>query len=135
MLRPHDPNRPLRGAMIGTGSIAAHHMLGWKAVPGVEVVALANRTRDKAVSLGREFGVSEGHVYSDYREMLAREELDFVDVATAPHFHREAVLAAAGRGVHVLCQKPFAGSVEEAREMVAACNAAGVRCVVNENWR
>ena len=134
-MKPHDPARPLRGAMIGTGSIAIHHMLGWRAVPGVVIVALANRTRDKAVSLGHQFGVPERNVYADYPEMLEREELDFVDVATAPHLHREAVLAAAERGVHVLCQKPFAGSFAEGREMVAACDAAGVRCVVNENWR
>jgi predicted dehydrogenase len=67
--------------------------------------------------------------------LLGSEELDFVDIATAPHIHREQVLAAAEHGLHVLCQKPFATSMEEAREMIGACQTAGVRCVVNENWR
>ncbi|NHZ70451.1 MAG: Gfo/Idh/MocA family oxidoreductase [Proteobacteria bacterium] len=125
----------IRGAMLGTGSIAVHHLRAWQAIPRVEIVALANRTRDKAVSLGSEFGIHETHVYSDYRDLLESEDVDFVDIATAPQIHREQVLAAAGAGVHVFCQKPFAPSMPEALEMVEACESAGVRCIVNENWR
>jgi predicted dehydrogenase len=128
-------DRLLRGAMLGTGSISIHHMRAWRIIPGVKIVALANRTREKAVSMGREFGVDDAHIYADYRELLDRETLDFVDVATAPAIHREQILAAAAHGVHVLCQKPFATSLGEAREMIAACDQAGVRCIVHENWR
>jgi len=128
-------DRTLRGAMLGTGSIAVHHLRAWQAIPNVQIVALANRTRERALTYGNEFGVDSEHIYSDYRDLLANETLDFVDIATAPHIHREQVLAAAARGVHVLCQKPFATSVAEAIEMIHACDAAGVRCVVNENWR
>lgn len=127
--------RPLRGAMLGTGSIAVHHLRAWQAISGVEIVALANRTRERALAYGKEFSISEPHIYADYRELLENEQFDFVDIATAPHIHREQVLAAAERGIHVLCQKPFATSIAEAVEMVEACEAVGVRCVVNENWR
>ncbi len=128
-------DRPLRGAMLGTGSIAIYHMRAWQAIPDVQIVALANRTRSRAEALGRQFGIDDAHIYADYRELLDREAVDFVDIATAPHIHREQVLAAADHGVHVLCQKPFATSIEEAWEMIQACEHAGVRCVVNENWR
>lgn len=121
--------------MLGTGSIAVYHMRAWQAIDGVQIVALANRTRDRAVRLGAEFGIDEPHIYADYRDLLRDESLDFVDIATAPDIHREQVLAAAAHGVHVLCQKPFATSVDEAADMIEACAAAGVRCVVNENWR
>jgi predicted dehydrogenase len=121
--------------MLGTGSIAIHHLRAWDAIPGVEIVALANRTRERALAYGRDFHVQPEHIYADYRELLAQETLDFVDIATAPHIHREQVLAAAARGIHVLCQKPFATSIPEAVEMITACDVAGVRCVVNENWR
>lgn len=121
--------------MLGTGSIAVHHLRAWQAIPGVEIVALANRTRERALVYGKEFGISETHIYSDYRELLSNEQPDFVDIATAPHIHREQVIAAAERGIHVLCQKPFAASIAEATEMIQACEVAGVRCVVNENWR
>ena len=125
----------LRGALLGTGPIAVFHMRAWAAIPGVEIVALANRTRSRAEVFGREYGVPDAHIYADYRELLEREDVDFVDIATAPAIHREQVLAAAQHGVHILCQKPVATSMAEAREMLAACKAAGVRCVVNENWR
>jgi predicted dehydrogenase len=127
--------RVLRGAMLGTGSIAIHHMRAWQAIPGVEMVALANRTRSRAEALAVETGLESARIYSDYRELLANETLDFVDVATAPFVHREQVLAAAEAGIHALCQKPFATSVDEALEMIDACDQASVRCVVNENWR
>ena len=127
--------RVLRGAMLGTGSIAIHHMRAWQAIPHVDMVALANRTKPRAEALAVETGLESARIYSDYHELLAEETLDFVDIATAPHIHREQVLAAAEAGIHVLCQKPFATSMGEALEMIEACERAGVRCVVNENWR
>ncbi len=125
----------LRGALLGTGPIAVFHMRAWAVVPGVKIVAFANRTRSRAEAFGHEYGVPHAHIYADYRELLEREDVDFVDIATAPAIHREQVLAAAQHGVHILCQKPVATSMPEAQEMLAACEAAGVRCVVNENWR
>jgi predicted dehydrogenase len=121
--------------MLGAGSITVHHAQAWRAIPEVRIVAVANRTRSRGERRAAELGLDGSHVYEDYRALLRDEELDFVDIASAPHLHREHVLAAAERGLHVLCQKPFATSVDEAREMIAACETAGVRCVVNENWR
>jgi len=121
--------------MLGTGSIAVHHMRAWQAIPGVEIVALANRTRSKAVALGAEFGIDESRIYSDYRDLLEHEKVEFVDIASAPHVHQEQVLAAAAARVHIICQKPFAPTVADATEMIEACERAGVYCVVNENWR
>jgi predicted dehydrogenase len=121
--------------MIGTGGISVFHMRAWRDVPGVEVVALADPATDRAAELGREHGVSPEHVYAGLDDLLDRERVDFVDIATPPHVHIENVLEAAQRGVHVLCQKPLATSLDEARHMITACDAGGVRCVVNENWR
>ena len=125
----------LRGAMLGTGSIAIHHIRAWQAIPCVEVVALANRTKSRAEALAVESRLEDARIYSDYQELLANETLDFVDIATAPFVHREQVLGAAEAGIHVLCQKPFATSVAEALDMIDSCERAGVRCIVNENWR
>lgn len=127
--------RPLRGALLGAGSISIHHLRAWRLIPNLQIVAIANRTRERALALGRQFGVEPDHIYSDYLELLDNEDLDFVDIATAPAIHREQTLAAAQRGLHVLCQKPFATSLTEAEEMIAACDAGGVRCIVHENWR
>jgi len=125
----------LRGAIFGAGSIAPYHLRAWSRIPEVRIVALANRTREKASRLGREFGIDEAHIYADYRDLLAYEKLDFVDITTAPSVHYEQVLAAARCGIHILCQKPLTTSLQEARALIVACEQAGVRLVVHENWR
>jgi len=130
-----EPCRTLRGAMLGCGHISHFHLRAWAQIEGVEIVALANRTVGKAETRAREFGIPLSHVYSDYRDLLEGEELDFVDIATAPHIHRRQVEAAAAHGLHVLCQKPFAPTLEDARAMIAACEGAGVLLSINENWR
>lgn len=127
--------RPLRGAVLGCGHISPFHLRAWAQIEDIEIVALANRTLDKAQARAREFGVPLEHVYSDYRELLECERPDFVDIATAPQVHREQTEFAARYGCHVLCQKPLAPTLEDAYAMAAACQAAGVLLSVNENWR
>jgi predicted dehydrogenase len=121
--------------MFGAGQVAPYQLKAWKSIEGVEIVALANRTISKAKNLANEFSMDEKHVYSDYHELLEEENIDFVDVATAPHVHREQVEACAQHGLHVICQKPFAPSVEDAWKMIEACDREGVLLSINENWR
>lgn len=126
----------LRGALIGTGSIAQYHLTAWQRVPGVRIDALCNRTIEKARAMGQRFNISDDHIYSDLDDLLAHEpNLNFVDIATAPDLHRVQTETAARRGLHVLCQKPLAPSLADAQAMLAACRAAGVLLSVNENWR
>lgn len=128
-------DRSLHGALLGCGHIAPFHLRAWEQIEGVEIVALANRTVSKAEACAREFGIPLKHIYSDYRELLEKEDIDFVDIATAPHIHRPQVEAAAAHGRHVLCQKPFAPTLNDAQAMMAACERAGVLFSINENWR
>jgi predicted dehydrogenase len=125
----------LRGALLGCGHIAPFHLRAWAEIEGVEIVALANRTIGRAEARAREFGIPLSHVYSDYRDLLENEQLDFVDIATAPDIHRRQVEAAAVHGLQVLCQKPFAPTLDDARAMIGACGRAGVLFSINENWR
>jgi predicted dehydrogenase len=126
----------LRGAVIGTGSIAPYHLAAWQRIQGVEIVALCNRTVEKAQALGERFGVGADHIYQDLDDLLEHEtDLHFVDIATAPDLHRAQVEAAARRGLPVLCQKPLAPSLADALAMLDACRQAGVLLSVNENWR
>jgi predicted dehydrogenase len=125
----------LRGALLGCGQVSGHHLRAWAQIDEVEIVALYNRTISKAEQRAREFGISLDHVYNDYNEMLSKEELDFVDVATAPGVHRDHVQASASHGYNILCQKPFAPTIEDAQAMIEACDRAGVVFSINENWR
>jgi predicted dehydrogenase len=133
--QPYPAGRILRGALLGCGHISTYHLRAWEQIEGVKIVALANRTRSRAEERAREFGIGLEHVYSDYHEVLDREELDFVDIATAPDIHRMQVEDAAARGLHIFCQKPFAPSLEDAQAMITACDQTGVLFAINDNWR
>ena len=122
----------LRIALLGAGYAGRIQLEGWRTVPGVQVVGLWNRTAARAHALGGELGVP---VYEDVDALIGQADVDAVDVATAFETHRDLSLRAAAAGKHVLCQKPLAPTYEEAAALVEGCRRAGVRLMVNENWR
>jgi predicted dehydrogenase len=119
--------------MMGTGFWAQYQLSGWRELEGAECVAVYNRTRSKAEALGRRFGIER--VYDDAEELVARERLDFLDVITDAGTHRRFVELAAAHRLPVICQKPMAESLEDARAMESACREAGVPLLIHENWR
>ncbi len=123
----------LRGALIGCGFFSINHLHGWRGVEDASIVAICDRDPARLTIAGDQFGMARR--YSSAEEMLANERLDFVDIATTAPSHRPLVELAARRGVGVICQKPFAPSLPDARAMVAACESAGVRLMVHENFR
>jgi predicted dehydrogenase len=123
----------LRGGLIGCGFFAANHLNAWAGVEGAEIVALCDRDPGRLAAAAQRFAV--GRSYADAAEMLATERLDFVDIATTVPTHRPLVELAAGAGVHMICQKPFADGMADARAMVAAAAAAGRTLMVHENFR
>lgn len=122
-----------RGGLVGCGCFASNHLHAWQEVEGAEITAVCDRQAERAQAYGERFSVKE--VYSEVSGMLDAAELDFVDIVTTPETHRELVEEAASRGLHVICQKPMAPSVEDAGAMVEACRSAGVRFMVHENFR
>ena len=126
-------NGRLRVGLVGCGFISARHGPAWLASDDAELVAVCDQDLPKAERRAAEWGISG--VYRDAAEMLDKERLDVVDIATRPGTHTLLVGMAAARGIHVLCQKPLAPTLEEAAAMVATCERAGVRFMVNEMWR
>ena len=126
----------LRGALVGAGRVSANHLQAWMRIPQAEIVAVADPDLAKARERAQAFDIDAAHVYAGLAELLdAEARLDFVDIATRPQTHLEVVGLAAAHGLHVNCQKPFALSLADAREMIRACREAGVVLNVNENWR
>ena len=122
-----------RGALIGCGFFANNHMHGWAEVAGAEIVAVCDRDAAKAEAMAQRFGIPA--VYTDAAEMLAKEHLDFVDIATTSGSHRALVELAAPRVRLVICQKPMADTLADGGAMVAAAASAGVPLVIHENFR
>jgi len=109
----------MRAAIAGSGFIAQVHAVALRAV-GVEVVAVASRTLEGAQAFGG------GTAYDDLEALLERENVDVLHICTPNAVHASQALAAIERGLHVVCEKPLAVSVEESRRMLEAASERGV---------
>ena len=118
----------LKGAIIGCGWFAENHRQAWLRIPGVEIVAAADRHLDRAQRFAK-------RAYSSAEELFAREQLDFVDIATHADSHLPLVQPAAERNIPTICQKPVAPDWPQAVKLVEAAETAGVRLMIHENWR
>jgi predicted dehydrogenase len=123
----------LRGGLIGCGFFEVNHMHGWRDAEGAEIVAICDRDAERLKVVGDQFGIAGR--YADAEEMMAKEKLDFVDIATTVNSHRALVELAASHKLPTICQKPFAPTLADAKAMVEACRKAGVPLMVHENFR
>jgi predicted dehydrogenase len=125
--------KALRFAVIGTGFWSNYQIPAWKELEGVELVAVCNQTRKRAEEVAAKFGVPK--VYDTAAELIENEELNFVDIITDVDTHADFTLLAANKGVHVICQKPMAPSLESAQQMVESCKEKRVQFFIHENFR
>lgn len=120
---------------IGAGFIMKDcHLVAYHNA-GFHPYAIASRTKARSEEAARERGV--GKVYETWQQMLADEQIDIVDIAYPPHLQLEIVREAC-RYPHIkgiLCQKPIAMSLEDAKEIVKLCKDAGKKVAVNSNMR
>lgn len=132
--RPPRPKayRPKIG-LIGCGGIAEYHLRAYREM-GLEVVALCDRTLAKAEKRRVEF-FPEAEVYSDYRDVLRREDVEVVDLALHPEQRVAAMEEAIRARKHVLSQKPFVLDLTVGERLVALAEAQGVKLAVNQNGR
>jgi len=123
----------LKGGLVGCGFFAINHLNAWKVVAGARIIALCDRDESKLKAMGQAFGIKA--LYSDAAEMFANEQLDFVDIVTTAPTHRHLVEMAAGGELHIICQKPFAEKLSDARAMIGAAKTANKTLMVHENFR
>ncbi len=124
---------PLRAAVVGLGWAGETHLKAYKALPGVEVVAIADADADRLHKVRKEHAVP--YAYSDWQEMLTRDDIDVVSIATPNYLHMPVAVAALQSGKHVMSEKPLARSAAEAQRMVEAAEAAGRALDVSFNHR
>jgi myo-inositol 2-dehydrogenase / D-chiro-inositol 1-dehydrogenase len=116
----------LRIGIIGLG-IGRRHASSFARVPEAKIVAMADPAPPRlGVSMEEFCAHYAAKPYADGFEMMEREQLDAVSICTNPKLHRPMVEAAARRGLHILLEKPMAGTVEDCAAMIAACERAGV---------
>ncbi|HEX2513890.1 MAG TPA: Gfo/Idh/MocA family oxidoreductase, partial [Chloroflexota bacterium] len=122
------PFRPVRIGVIGTGGIArSSHLPAYSNLDTAELAAICDVSREAVDEVGERFAVPADRRYTDYRALLAREDVDAVDICTPNQVRLEPLLAACEAGKHVLVQKPMARSIAEANRMIAGAREAGVK--------
>jgi predicted dehydrogenase len=131
----------VRFGFIGAGFMGKAHSQACRALKAcfpdfpvqVELTTIAAASAATAEAAAERFGFASFE--RDWRDVIARDDVDAVSVLVANRFHHEIVLAAAAAGKHILCEKPMAMSVVEAEEMTAAAERADVRTMLCFNYR
>lgn len=122
-----------RVAIIGAGFMGSMHAAVFGHAPGCELAAIVDPDRELAQSVAARTGAAKA--YSSHEELLAAERLDLVSICTPDNLHRAPALAVAAAGVHLFIEKPIASTVEDAKAIIAAAEAAGVKLGVGHLLR
>ncbi len=130
----------IRVALLGTKFMGKAHSQAYRNVnmyfpdaPQVERKVIVGRNPDETEQARRSFGWQEAS--TDWRKTVARPDIDLVDVSTTGDTHAEMTIAAARAGKHVICEKPLANTLDDARKMLAAVEKAKVRHLIMHNYR
>lgn len=127
-------NKKLRIGIIGCGGITrAAHLPAYAKLNNVEIVALCDIKIEKANALAEEYNIEK--TFENYIDMMDSVELDAVDICTPNYLHSTIAVKAFEKGLHVLCEKPDAVSVEEAIKMKTAAEKSGKLLMVIRNNR
>jgi predicted dehydrogenase len=121
----------LKVGLIGGGGIASAHIKGYREhAAKIGITAVADAVETTAAKRGDELGATP---YTDYLQMLEAEELDAVDICLPHHLHRDAIVAAAQAGKHILCEKPLCLSADEAADVRKAVTGNNVTLMCAHN--
>jgi predicted dehydrogenase len=123
----------LRGALIGLGNVALHgHLPGWRRRRDVEIVGgTDSRPEQRAVLTAHAPGA---RWYATVGELLTEAALDFVDICTPPASHAPLIRGALERGLHVLCEKPLVGALDDLAPLARLAAKTGRVLYTVHNW-
>jgi len=134
---PYEPRDPARYrpaiALVGCGGITSWHLTAYRNA-GYNVVALCDLDRKRAQQRRDEF-YPKAYVTDDVRQVLARDDVEVLDITTHTHHRRPLVEAALKAGKHVLSQKPFVTDLDVGERLADLADKHGVKLAVNQNAR
>src|ERR1700733_12871513 len=123
----------LRVAVVGCGFWSHFQVPAWQELSDVDCGAVCDVDQAKAEQTAKDFHIKQ--FYTDAAEMLKEQRPDVLDVITSPSTHRQMVELAASAKTAVICQKPMANTLSEAKGMVRVCEEAQIPFFLHENWR
>ncbi|MEM4404684.1 MAG: Gfo/Idh/MocA family oxidoreductase, partial [Nitrososphaerota archaeon] len=122
-----------RFAVIGLGWFGEKHVHVLSELPNVEVVAVCSRTESRAREVANKYGAKRW--YTDWNKVVKDPEVEAVSVVTHVPEHKEPTILAAEAGKHVLVEKPIAGNLKDADEMIASTEKNKVHFMVGHILR
>ncbi len=123
----------MKVGVIGAGAVATGHLRAYAQNPDVELVAVSDVSAERLEWAAKEFAIA--HACADYRQLLARPEIDAVSVCLPNWLHAPVTVEALQAGKHVLCEKPPALTAADAERMAAAAAASGRILMICFNYR
>jgi 1,5-anhydro-D-fructose reductase (1,5-anhydro-D-mannitol-forming) len=126
-------SKGLRWGLIGASTIASEHMIGAMRANGGEIVAVLSSDGSRGQSYAATHGIPRST--TDLAALVQAPDIDAVYVSTTNELHRDQVFAAAAAGKHVMCEKPLALTLADARAMVAECKRSGIVIGTNHHLR
>jgi predicted dehydrogenase len=123
--------KKLKVGIIGCGFIAnGKHLPSLERLEGVEVTAFCDLIIEKAQASAKQYGTPDALVCLDYHDVLARQDIDIIQVCTPNISHAEITVAALKSGKHVMCEKPMAKTAAEAKTMLDTARATGKKLTI-----
>ncbi len=125
--------KKLRLGIIGAGEFSTTHITGALRVKEAEIVAICDVDIEKAEALAKTYYIE--NVYSDYKELLKRKDIDAVTLPLPDQVHKQITIDALRAGKHVLCEKPMSLDLDECKEMIKVANECGKELMVGQVGR
>ncbi|MEM1068355.1 MAG: Gfo/Idh/MocA family oxidoreductase [Planctomycetota bacterium] len=124
---------PVRFGLIGFGAWGGHHANAITVTEGAELVAVAARSSDSTTKAKESY--PDADVYSNFRELIERDDLDVIDVVVPSHLHHEVAMAVLSSGKHLLLEKPMGISVPQCDDMIQAAATNNALLAVGHELR
>ncbi|CAA9295574.1 MAG: Glucose-fructose oxidoreductase [uncultured Friedmanniella sp.] len=135
MTTPAPQDRKLRAGVVGLGWAGRQHMMAYQSAPEVELVGLAGMEAGPMQELGDQYGIAADQRHRDWKDLVAKGDLDVLSIATPTTLHAPIAIAALDAGIHVLSEKPMAENATVAKTMVEAAKRNGKVLDVSFNHR
>lgn len=119
----------MKVAILGCGALGQVHANSFSKLKGIEITGVCDQKSESADDLSR---ITGAPAFYSFQQMLAEAEFDAISITLPTYLHKEYTLLAAKARKHVICEKPIALTLEDAEEMIAACEENGVRLFIGQ---
>jgi predicted dehydrogenase len=131
----------LKVGIAGIGFMGMIHYLAWQRVPGARVVAISSRDPKKLAGdwrgiqgnfgpPGKQMNLRDVQAFDNFEDLVAQPDIDLIDICLPNSAHCKATIASAAAGKHVLCEKPIALTLADARKMLAGAAKTGTQLLI-----